>query len=645
MYRLQCGFTKIADLDKHFREANRTKVVKFVSQVYNVELTTEDEDARVTAKCISRVLRDNTVYDVCLEAEESKTSIKRLDITAGFIINETAHKIAKYDDHHNQSLVAKLFSVQTSFDWSFAVIWGIAMVTVVGGAYWSGLVQLVQYQPRVPKPKKKSRRATKSHRQASEGNVNNASDGSLVHIPPDRDFTESIGELEEEFTVPLSPKLVIMFVIHMSVMLLVLYYFYRYLVHLIVIMFALASAAALLSCLEPLVNRINIGTSKVPKQLAFCCQTPMEWREVALFVASFGVAVSWLIVRNNDTVGWFLQDILGVAFCINMLKSIHLPNLKLLTLLLSLLLVYDVFFVFITPLLRVNRESVMVEVAKGGSLQESLPMVVRFPRFVKGKYHACFPRKFSMLGLGDILAPGLLLSYCHAFDLLSLGRRFYFYISCFAYGAGMIVTFTALHLMHMAQPALLYLVPFTLVPTVVTAWYRGHLFAIWNGLRLPTAPPPIPAEVAEEKRSPPDNDHDKTPNHSETEELLPEEPTDTSGKRRRKSRRRKRSRRTSESAAKSPRDGVKEVVTAEGDDVAHDAELLVAVERLIKPSPSALPPTPPPAGVEDIAGVRKRSPITATLHWQEPLFCAQGTKKVEVDDLPPKATASPFPPA
>ncbi|XP_075744668.1 uncharacterized protein LOC119184211 isoform X4 [Rhipicephalus microplus] len=582
MYRLQCGFTKIADLDKHFREANRTKVVKFVSQVYNVELTTEDEDARVTAKCISRVLRDNTVYDVCLEeyrpflntlndtdcdyerrgfegkvvlvercdnvsnndiilqaksakangilisvnarhaAEESKTSIKRLDITAGFIINETAHKIAKYDDHHNQSLVAKLFSVQTSFDWSFAVIWGIAMVTVVGGAYWSGLVQLVQYQPRVPKPKKKSRRATKSHRQASEGNVNNS---------PDRhNVRPGIGS---------SPSLL-------------------------------------------------LGATRQPDQ---------HW------------------------------------------------NVKLLTLLLSLLLVYDVFFVFITPLLRVNRESVMVEVAKGGSLQESLPMVVRFPRFVKGKYHACFPRKFSMLGLGDILAPGLLLSYCHAFDLLSLGRRFYFYISCFAYGAGMIVTFTALHLMHMAQPALLYLVPFTLVPTVVTAWYRGHLFAIWNGLRLPTAPPPIPAEVAEEKRSPPDNDHDKTPNHSETEELLPEEPTDTSGKRRRKSRRRKRSRRTSESAAKSPRDGVKEVVTAEGDDVAHDAELLVAVERLIKPSPSALPPTPPPAGVEDIAGVRKRSPITATLHWQEPLFCAQGTKKVEVDDLPPKATASPFPPA
>ncbi|XP_065286704.1 signal peptide peptidase-like 2A [Dermacentor albipictus] len=579
-------------------------------------------------------------------AEESKTAIKKLDIIVGFVGNETAHRIARYDDHHNESLVVKLFWMPTSFDWSFLVIWMIAMGTVVGGAYWSGVAQLSQYQPKVTKPKKKSRRAAKSHRQASEANADISSNGSLVHVSAERDFTESMGEMEEEFAVPLSPKVVIMFVIHMSVMLLVLYYFYRYLVHLIVIMFALAAAAALLACLEPLVNRINIGTSKVPKQLAFCCQAPMEIREVALMVVSFGVALAWLVLRHNEAVGWALQDMLGVAFCIHMLKSIHLPNLKLLVLLLSLLLVYDVFFVFITPFLRANRESVMVEVAKGGSLQESLPMVVRFPRLVKGKYHACFPRKYSMLGLGDILAPGLLLSYCHAFDLLSLGKRFYFYISSAAYGVGMVATFMALHLMHMAQPALLYLVPCTIVPTVVTAWYKGHLFAIWNGLRLPTAPPPSTTGAPDNSRSPPKNERCRTPNQSETEELIPEEPTDQAGTGggHKKSRRRKRSRRTSESATKSPPRGTaKEVVPAEGDDAAQDAELLVAVERLIMPSPSALPASPP-AGVEDAAGVRKRSPV-ATLHWEEPLFCAQGGKTVQAADLPPKGTASPFPPA
>ncbi|KAL1427052.1 hypothetical protein MTO96_017795 [Rhipicephalus appendiculatus] len=241
--------------------------------------------------------------------------------------------------------------------------------------------------------------------------------------------------------MPLSPKLVVMFVMHMSVMLLMLYYFYRYLVYFIVVLFAFASTAALVSCLEPAVNRINMGKSKMPSKFPSCFQTPMEVRQVALLAFALSVGLAWFLLRRNDTYGWILQDMLGIAFC-------------LLSLLLSLLLIYDVFFVFVTPFLRANRESVMVEVAKGGS------------------------------GHGDA-AHGLLLSYCHAFDLLALGKRFYFYIASASYGLGMVATFAALELMHNAQPALLYLVPFTIIPTVTTAWYKGHLFAIWNGVKLP----------------------------------------------------------------------------------------------------------------------------------------------------------------
>lgn len=35
--------------------------------------------------------------------------------------------------------------------------------------------------------------------------------------------------------------------------------------------------------------------------------------------------------------------------------------------------------------------------------------------------------------------------------------------------------------MNSAQPALLYLVPFTLVPTVLVAWLRGDLPTMWQG--------------------------------------------------------------------------------------------------------------------------------------------------------------------
>ena len=62
-----------------------------------------------------------------------------------------------------------------------------------------------------------------------------------------------------------------------------------------------------------------------------------------------------------------LQDILGIAFCISLIRNIRLPNLKVCTILLVLLLIYDIFFVFITPLFSAGK-SVMVEVATGTSM-------------------------------------------------------------------------------------------------------------------------------------------------------------------------------------------------------------------------------------------------------------------------------------
>ncbi|GAA6089202.1 signal peptide peptidase-like 2A isoform X1, partial [Tachysurus ichikawai] len=47
------------------------------------------------------------------------------------------------------------------------------------------------------------------------------------------------------------------------------------------------------------------------------------------------------------------------------MKTITLSNYKICVILLSLLLVYDVFFVFITPFLTANGESIMVQVALG----------------------------------------------------------------------------------------------------------------------------------------------------------------------------------------------------------------------------------------------------------------------------------------
>src|ERR1700742_3439095 len=131
----------------------------------------------------------------------------------------------------------------------------------------------------------------------------------------------------------------------------------------------------------------------------------------------------------------------------------------------------------------------MVDVATGGSskssrcgkqqVSEQLPMVLRVPHLLTSidstndPLDVCFPNRDSLLGFGDILVPGLLISYCHAFDLIfTIPKRIYFVTSSICYALGLMATFGALYLMEgKAQPALLYLVPFTVIPPLVIAFF------------------------------------------------------------------------------------------------------------------------------------------------------------------------------
>ena len=89
---------------------------------------------------------------------------------------------------------------------------------------------------------------------------------------------------------------------------------------------------------------------------------------------------------------------------------------------------------------------------------------------------------FSFQGFGDILVPGLLLSFAHSYDLLAgIRYKLYWVITVTAYILGLVATFVSLFLMNSAQPALLYLVPFTLMPTLLVSWIRGDLGAMWTG--------------------------------------------------------------------------------------------------------------------------------------------------------------------
>jgi minor histocompatibility antigen H13 len=83
---------------------------------------------------------------------------------------------------------------------------------------------------------------------------------------------------------------------------------------------------------------------------------------------------------------------LGIAFSIFGIENIMLGKFKVGFILLGLLFFYDIFWVLGTP--------VMVEVAKN----LDGPIKLMFPKEIKDMYEL---KDFNMIGLGDIVIPGI----------------------------------------------------------------------------------------------------------------------------------------------------------------------------------------------------------------------------------------------
>lgn len=119
----------------------------------------------------------------------------------------------------------------------------------------------------------------------------------------------------------------------------------------------------------------------------------------------------------------------------------------------------------------------------------------------------------------DCVSAGLLVAYCHRFDVWTGSSNRIYYVSCAvgnkvimqrtihayvksqyanytihacnfkvvcvcactAYTLGLVLTFVVMLLSKMGQPALLYLVPFTLLTSGLLAWKRKEFRQFWAG--------------------------------------------------------------------------------------------------------------------------------------------------------------------
>ncbi|BES90879.1 signal peptide peptidase [Nesidiocoris tenuis] len=174
----------------------------------------------------------------------------------------------------------------------------------------------------------------------------------------------------------------------------------------------------------------------------------------------FGI---WYVFEKH----WLVNNLFGIAFSISGVEMFHLNNVVTGCILLCGLFVYDIFWVFGT--------NVMVTVAK--SFEAPIKLV--FPQDLLE--HGLSGKNFAMLGLGDIVIPGIFIALLLRFDnSRKKNSKLYFYTTFIAYLAGLILTIFVMHMFKHAQPALLYLVPSCLGTPLLLALIRGDIGAMFK---------------------------------------------------------------------------------------------------------------------------------------------------------------------
>ena len=164
---------------------------------------------------------------------------------------------------------------------------------------------------------------------------------------------------------------------------------------------------------------------------------------------------------------WIANNLFGFAFSVKAIEFINLNNISTGCILLCGLFVYDIFWVFGTD--------VMVTVAKSFDA----PIKLIFPQdFIENGFNGT---QFAMLGLGDIVIPGIFIALLLRFDMsLNRGKTVYFYSSFIAYIFGLGLTMAVMVYFKHAQPALLYLVPCCITFPFVVALYKGDFMSLFK---------------------------------------------------------------------------------------------------------------------------------------------------------------------
>ncbi|KAA1471670.1 hypothetical protein DENSPDRAFT_859066 [Dentipellis sp. KUC8613] len=228
--------------------------------------------------------------------------------------------------------------------------------------------------------------------------------------------------------------------------------------------------------------------------------TKFSWRTPTPYLLPLGAIPSILWATNKSLKkSALVNDIIGLSFAHDSISLLRLDSFKSGTILLSGLLLYDVWWVFGTE--------VMVHVATN----LDLPVKLLWPKALD----ITGSKGYMMLGLGDIVIPGTYVALALRYDYYRFQKdqanntfkKPYFYAVLFSYFAGLATTMIVMHVFQAAQPALVYLSPACIMAFLLTAITRGELYEAWTW----SDDPPKPQDQNGAKDEAKDKGKEKTP--------------------------------------------------------------------------------------------------------------------------------------
>lgn len=200
--------------------------------------------------------------------------------------------------------------------------------------------------------------------------------------------------------------------------------------------------------------------------------------DIVCLVLSATCAIFYAVTRH-----WVTNNIMATIFTLFALENMFLESFQVGSIMLIGLFFYDVFWVFGTDVMETVAKSI------------DGPIKLLFPKVLDVQSND----DMSLLGLGDIIIPGIFVALCLRYDFLrnfKAGKKAksiaeldtifkniskpYFWSCIAGYVVGILTTVVVMLVFKRGQPALLYLVPGCIGSVFLCAFVRHEIKDVFN---------------------------------------------------------------------------------------------------------------------------------------------------------------------